>query len=79
MAGDIRIYTDEHIANAIVTGLRGHGIDVRTFREAGLAGASDREHIERAHSEGRAVLTKDPDLRCGDADQRRRRQLRRHL
>ena len=62
MAGDIRIYTDEHIANAIVSGLRQHGIDVMTFREAGLAGASDIEHIERAFSEGRAVLTKDPDF-----------------
>ena len=59
--GDLRIYTDEHIGNAIVSG-RHHGIDVMTFREAGLAGASDKKHIEKAHSEGRAVLTKDPDF-----------------
>src|SRR5882672_3937364 len=62
MAGKIRIHTDEHIGTAIVDGLRRHGVDVMTFREAGLAGASDEEHLERAHTERRAILTKDPDF-----------------
>ena len=62
MPGKVRVYTDEHIGSAVVSGLRRNGMDVITFREAGLAGASDEEHIERAHSEQRAVLTKDPDF-----------------
>ena len=62
MAGKIRIHTDEHIATAIVEALRRHGVDVMSFRDAGLAGASDEEHLARAHSEQRAILTKDPDF-----------------
>src|SRR4051812_35679689 len=59
MPGPIRIYSDEHIGNAIVNGLRRRGVDVLTFREAGLVSASDAEHLRRAHAESRVMLTQD--------------------
>jgi len=62
MPGPIRIYTDEHIGNAIINGLRRRGVDVLTFREAGLVSAPDDQHLSRAHQEGRVMLTQDEDF-----------------
>ena len=62
MPGLIRIYSDEHVGNAIVNGLRRRGVDVLTFREADLVSASDDEHLRRAHAEGRVMLTQDEDF-----------------
>src|ERR1051326_4224947 len=62
MAESIRVYTEEHIDPAIVNGLRQAGINVLTFEEAGLAGAPDAQHLDRARSEGRVVLTRDGDF-----------------
>jgi len=62
MAESIRVYTDEHIGAAIVAGIRRGGINVLTFREAGLVSAPDQQHLRRATSEGRAVLTRDADF-----------------
>jgi predicted nuclease of predicted toxin-antitoxin system len=64
MAEEIRFYTDEHVARAVIRGLRERGADVMTVVEAGLLGASDREHLERATQEGRVVFTQDTDS-CG--------------
>ena len=58
----IRFYTDEHVARAVVRGLRSRGADVSTVADAGLLGASDEEHLERARQEGRVVFTQDADF-----------------
>ncbi len=58
----IRFYTDEHVAWAVVKGLRGRGIDVLTVTEAGWAGATDTAHLARAQRDGRVVLTHDADF-----------------
>lgn len=58
----IRLYTDEHVSRAVIHGLRHRGVDVLTVREAGLLGASDEEHLERARMEGRVIFTQDEDF-----------------
>jgi len=45
MARKIRYYTDEHVAKAVVSGLRQRGVDVLTVPEAGMLGASDQEQL----------------------------------
>ncbi len=47
MGRPVKFYTDEHVARAVVRGLRQRGADVLTVPEAGLLGASDEEHMER--------------------------------
>ena len=61
MGQPVKFYTDEHAARAVVRGLRHRGVDVLTVPEAGLLGASDEEHLERARAEGRVVFTQDED------------------
>lgn len=58
----LKLYTDEHVAKAVVRGLRYRGIEVLTVAEAGMLGASDEEHIERARAEGRVIFTQDDDF-----------------
>jgi hypothetical protein len=48
MAQRVRFYTDEHMARAVVRALRLRGVDVLTVPEAGLLGASDAVHLDRA-------------------------------
>ena len=63
----VRYYLDEHIAEAVATGLRNRGIDVLTLSEAGMLGASDREHFSYPHEEGLVLVTYDDDfLRLAD-------------
>jgi predicted nuclease of predicted toxin-antitoxin system len=62
MADKIRFYTDEQVAKAVVRGLRQRGVDVLTATEAGLLGASDDVHLERAGREGRVLFTHDTDF-----------------
>jgi predicted nuclease of predicted toxin-antitoxin system len=62
MAGTVKFYTDEHSAKAVAEGLRRRGIDVVTTYEAGMLGASDREQLAFAASEGRVLFTKDADF-----------------
>jgi hypothetical protein len=52
MRRPIKFYTDENVARAVVRGLRQRVADVLTVPEAGLLGASDKEHLERARVEG---------------------------
>jgi uncharacterized protein with PIN domain len=61
MSQAIKFYTDEHVAWAVARGLRSRGVDVLTVQEAGLLGASDEEHLERARAEGRVLFTQDED------------------
>jgi hypothetical protein len=62
MGQPIKFYTDEHVGRAVVRGLRQRGADVLTVPEAGLLGASDEEHLERARAEGRVLFTQDEDF-----------------
>ena len=58
----IKFYTDEHVARAVVKGLRERGVDVLTAMEADLLGAADDAHLARAHRDGRVVFTYDVDF-----------------
>jgi len=63
----VRYYLDEHVAEAVATGLRNRGIDVLTLSDAEMLGASDREHLSYAYEEGRVLVTYDDDfLRLAD-------------
>lgn len=62
MAQTIRFYTDEHVAPAIVRGLRQRGVDVLTVADAGLLGASDETHLLFARDERRVIFTQDDDF-----------------
>src|SRR5690349_12254726 len=55
----IKYHFDEHMDNAIVSGLRRRGIDVTTTVEAGLLEARDPEQIEFAARKGRVLVTCD--------------------
>lgn len=63
----VRFYTDEHVANAVVHGLRQRGVDVLTVLDAKLQSATDEEHLARARTEGRVFFTHDPDFLRLDA------------
>jgi uncharacterized protein with PIN domain len=62
MAQPVKFYTDEHVGRAVVRGLRQRGVDVLTGPEAGLLGAADVQHLERARTEGRVLFTPDEDF-----------------
>lgn len=62
MRTPVKFYADEHIADAVVRGLRQRGIDVQTVRDVPLLGASDKVQLERARSDGRVMLTQDDDF-----------------
>jgi predicted nuclease of predicted toxin-antitoxin system len=53
---------DEHIARAVVLGLRQRGIDVLTVPEADLLAATDEEQLAFAQREGRVFFTRDADF-----------------
>jgi predicted nuclease of predicted toxin-antitoxin system len=59
---DVRYYTDEHVARAVVRALRRRGVDVLTVVEAGKLGATDEEHLAFAREEGRVIFTQDSDF-----------------
>jgi predicted nuclease of predicted toxin-antitoxin system len=59
---EIRFYMDECVAAAVADGLRRRGVDVLTVEDAGLLGASDAEHLDRARREGRVIFTQDDDF-----------------
>ena len=59
---DIRYYADEHVAKAVVTGLRLRGIDALTVSEAGLLGADDAVHLAFALAQRRVIFTQDDDF-----------------
>jgi hypothetical protein len=57
-----KFYTDEHVARAVVKGLRQRGIDVTAVVEAGLRSAGDEVQLAHAHHEGRVLATHDADF-----------------
>ncbi len=65
----IRYYTDEHVARAVIRGLRQRGVDVLTVREANKLGADDKEHLAFSLIENRVIFTQDDDfLRLASSD-----------
>lgn len=60
--GTIKFYTDEHVARAVVRGLRERGVDVSTVTEAALSGAADTAQLAHARTETRVVFTHDVDF-----------------
>ena len=62
MRQPIKFYVDEHVATAVVRGLRQRGADVLTVLEAGLRGAPDAEHLARAQTDGYVLFTQDDDF-----------------
>jgi len=62
MVEKIRYYTNEHVARAVVHGLRRRGVDVLTAREANMLGATDEEHLRFASDQGRVIFTQDDDF-----------------
>lgn len=62
MRSKIRFYTDEHVSEAVVRGLRQRGVDVLTVFEAGMLGAPDQDHLQKAREEARVVFTQDDDF-----------------
>ena len=59
---EVRYYADEHVARAVVTGLRRRGVDVLSVEEAGTRGAPDDEHLALAMSQQRTIFTQDADF-----------------
>lgn len=62
MADTVRYYMDEHIARAVIRGLRHRGIDVLTASEANKLSASDEDHLQFAAEQNRVVVTQDQDF-----------------
>lgn len=62
MSKRVRFYTDEHVPNSVVKGLRLRGIDVLTTKEAGMLGKIDEEHVAFAKQEKRVIFTQDEDF-----------------
>jgi uncharacterized protein with PIN domain len=62
MARTIRFHLDENCDPAIAAGLRLHGVDVTTTRDAGLLNAEDEEHIAYAVRFKRVIYTQDEDF-----------------
>lgn len=62
MGERVRFYTDEHIATAVVKGLRLHGVEVVSTAEAGMLGASDLAQLAFAAQEGYVLCTQDADF-----------------
>lgn len=58
----IRYYTDEHVAKAVIRGLRQRGVNVLTTPEAKKLNATDEEHLTFAFSEKRVIFTQDNDF-----------------
>jgi predicted nuclease of predicted toxin-antitoxin system len=59
---EVRFYADEHIAKAVIRGLRQRGVDIRSVADAALIGAEDSTHLRHARGEGRVIVTQDDDF-----------------
>jgi hypothetical protein len=58
----MRFHLDEHVPWAIAAGLRQHGVDVTTTRDAGLEGKDDDDHLAFAIADDRVTVTHDDDF-----------------
>jgi predicted nuclease of predicted toxin-antitoxin system len=62
VAERVKFYTDEHVAKAVVAGLRRRGVDVLTAPDAGLHPADDNRHLALAVQQSRVIFTQDADF-----------------
>ncbi|MGE3799842.1 MAG: DUF5615 family PIN-like protein [Candidatus Kapaibacterium sp.] len=53
---------DEHIAQAVISGLRLRGVDALSTGEAGMLGASDIRQLAFAKIQQRVLVTQDDDF-----------------
>lgn len=60
--GEIRLYTDEHVSRAVVSGLRQRGVDILSVPEAEMRGADDEAHLALALAQRRVIFTQDDDF-----------------
>ncbi|MBL8130402.1 MAG: DUF5615 family PIN-like protein [Anaerolineae bacterium] len=58
----LKFYSDVHIARQVSIQLRRRGIDAVHCGEVGMENAPDIEHLQRATSEGRVIITLDQDF-----------------
>ena len=56
MASKLKYYIDEHVAMAVVRGLRKRGVDVVTTKDADMLGATDEEHLVLAGQLDRIIV-----------------------
>lgn len=71
----MKVYLDEDLSPAIARMLREKGIDATSAHEVLLTGVSDREQLDRAAREGRALVTRNArHLKALAADRVRRQQ-----
>lgn len=59
---DARFLVDEHIPQAIVSGLRQRGIDAASVGDLHLLASNDLDLLDRARADGRVIVTHDPDF-----------------
>ena len=62
MEADISLYLDENLSPKIAEQLRLRGVDAVCFRELGLLGVEDINHLEQATKFGRVLVTTDVDF-----------------
>jgi hypothetical protein len=62
VADAIRFYADVHVPRSVTLALRRRGVDVLTAQDIDMAAATDPEHLARATSEGRILVTQDADF-----------------
>ncbi len=58
----LRFYTDAHVPKQVTIQLRARGIDIIRCQEIGFEDANDVEHLEKATTEKRMVITGDTDF-----------------
>ena len=62
MAERLKFYLDEHVHQAVASGLQRRGVDVLTVLDAGMLGADDEAHLALATGQGRVIFTQDADF-----------------
>jgi predicted nuclease of predicted toxin-antitoxin system len=58
----LKVFADEHVAHALVNGLRTRGMDVVTVQDVGLRSEDDPPLLDFAFREQRILLTNDHDF-----------------
>jgi len=58
----IRFFADEHVAPAVVAGLRRRDVQIQTVQETGLLGATDKALLDYALENNLVIFTQDVDF-----------------